>query len=76
MIELKSILVEGEHFFYSLSFDITDDFIGDGVYWLQIYDDQKRMLYDKPFASSRGNIDTTRIIETIKEELPFIKKII
>ncbi len=75
MTELKSILVEEECFFYSSSFDI-DDFIGDGVYWLQIYDEQKRMLYDKPFASSRGNIDTPRIIKTIKKELTFIKGII
>ena len=39
MSKLKSISIEGEKFFFGLSFDI-DDFIGDGIWWLQVYDNQ------------------------------------
>ncbi|MEW6620464.1 MAG: hypothetical protein AB1422_14205 [bacterium] len=46
--KLKQILIEGERFYFSLSFDI-DDFIGDGVWWLQIYDDK-----DNPDNSKSG----------------------
>ena len=60
--------MEEEDFFYSLSFDI-DDFIGDGIWWLQVYDSDKQMIYDKPFASSMGKLDTSQIIETIKQEV-------
>jgi len=67
MPELKPITVEGEKFFFSLSFDI-DDFIGDGIWWLQIYSDDKKLIYDEPFASSRGKIDKSEIKKIIKQE--------
>ena len=67
MAELKSIIIDGENFFYSLSFDI-DDFIGDGIWWLQIYNYNKKLIYDKPFASSMGKIGKQEIIEIIKQE--------
>jgi hypothetical protein len=51
--KVKRIMVERDVYFYSFSFDI-DDFIGDGIWWLQIYDNQRRMIYDKPFASSQA----------------------
>lgn len=74
-IEYKRITWQDEPFYYSLSFDI-DDFVGTGAYWLQIYDYRRRLIYDKPFASSRGNIDAHRIVETIKQELQFAKGVI
>ena len=71
MPKLKEVHVEGEKFFISFSFDI-DDFIGDGVWWLQIYDEKKKMIYDKPFASSREEIFYQKIKEVIRDE--FINK--
>ena len=67
MPKLKPILVEGESFFLIFSFDI-DYFIGDGVWWLQIYDDNRELIYDEPFASSMGNLDTRRVKEIINNE--------
>jgi len=57
-----------EDFSYSLSFDI-DDFIGDGIWWLQVYDSGKKLIYDKPFASSKGHLDTSQIVRTINQEI-------
>lgn len=68
MSKLRKIEVEEEDFFYSLSFDI-DDFIGDGVWWLQVYDSDKQLIYDKPFASSKGCLDTSKITGTIAQEI-------
>jgi len=68
--KLKRIVVCGKVMYHSLSFDIGDY---DGIYWLQIYDLQKRLVYDKPFASARGNISNKRILETIREQQPFIR---
>ena len=66
MPELIPIIIKCEKFFFNLSFDI-DDFIGDGIWWLQIYDDNRNLIYDKPFASSISKIDKQKIIvETIK----------
>jgi hypothetical protein len=67
MPKLKAVFIEGEKFFVSLSFDI-DDFIGDGVWWLQIYDDNQEIIYDKPFASSRDKLALHRIKEVIRNE--------
>ena len=49
MLEMKRISVKHQRFFYSFSFDI-DDFVGDGIYWLQIYNDEHNLIYDRPFA--------------------------
>jgi len=68
--ELKTI---EEDFSYSLSFDI-DDFIGDGVWWLQVYDSDEKLIYDKPFASSKGNLENHRIVETIKQEIAICER--
>ena len=67
MAELRPIIIEGEKFFCSLSFDI-DDFIGDGILWLQIYGCNKELIYDRPFASSMSKIDKQEIIKIIKQE--------
>jgi len=67
MAELKQVTVGEEKFFYSLSFDI-DDFIGDGIWWLQIYDSNQNIIYDRPFTSSVVKIDTRKIKEIIKQE--------
>ena len=74
MYKLKPIYIEGEKCYARLSFDI-DDFIGDGIYWLQIYDVNKNLIYDKPFASSRGSIDMQRAKEIIKSEILNLKRI-
>jgi len=67
MAELKQVIIGEEKFFYSLSFDI-DDFIGDGIWWLQIYDSNQNIIYDRPFTSNVVKIDTRKIKEIIKQE--------
>lgn len=64
---LEKVYVEGEEYGVTFSFDI-DDFIGDGVWGLQIYDSNRNLLYDKPFASSRGILDKDKLRKIIKEE--------
>jgi len=66
MANLKSITVEEEKFFYSLSFDIND-FVGDGIWWFQIYNRNKNLIYDKPFVSSVGRISKRMVIKIIKD---------
>lgn len=48
-----TIEINAERFFLHLSFDIND-FIGDGVFWLQVFNQDKELLIDVPFASSHG----------------------
>lgn len=64
MPKLKPIIVHHEKFFISYSFDICD-FIGDGIWWLQVYDDCKNIIYDEPFASSRGDLDIKKVKDII-----------
>jgi len=49
---IKSVVIDGERWFYSLSFDIDDSFLHDGIYWLQIYDSERQLIYDKPIGNS------------------------
>jgi len=72
LTELKHVFIEGKKFHYTLSFDI-DDFIGDGVWWLQIYDSNRNLRYDKPFASSFSMINKKKIRKIIKDELLTLK---
>ncbi|MGC8887736.1 MAG: hypothetical protein ACP5MG_11330 [Verrucomicrobiia bacterium] len=65
--KLKKLSIKGEKFLYSLSFDI-DDSIGDGVWWLQIYDSNKNLIYDKPFVSSINKLETRQIRKIINQE--------
>jgi len=65
--KLKRVSIEGGKFLYSLSFDI-DDFIGDGVWWLQIYDSNQNLVYDKPFVSSMSKLDICQIRKIINQE--------
>lgn len=67
MSKLKDITIDGEKFFYSISFDI-DDVIGDGIWWLQIYDDNLTLIYDRQFASSMYKINERKMIEIIQNE--------
>lgn len=46
----KSIVLEGEKFYYSLGFDIGEH--DGGLWWLQIYDSNHNLIHDKPFVSS------------------------
>jgi len=71
-IKLGSLYVEGEKYYVSFSFDI-DDFIGDGIWWLQIYDGNHNFIYEKPFASSMGVINRRRVRRIIKEEFITLK---
>jgi len=66
MSKLVPLSIEGDEFLFGLSFDI-DDFIGDGIWWLQIYDENRELIYDEPFISSRGEMDMQQIKEIIKD---------
>ena len=66
--KLEPVYVEGEKYYINFSFDI-DDFIGDGIQWLQIYDVNHNLICDKPFASSMGILDKKKAIRIIKEDL-------
>jgi hypothetical protein len=68
MIAIKHVYAGGEKFYYNLSFDI-DDFIGDGVWWLQVYDEWRRLIYDKPLANSMIEIDEETIPSIIRTEV-------
>ncbi len=70
--KLEPVYVEGEKYYISFSFDI-DDFMGSGVWWLQIYDINHNFIYDKPFTSSMGILDKNKVIRIIKEELLTLK---
>lgn len=65
--KLRQISVEGHKFYFGFSFDI-DDFIGDGVWWLQIYNSNKEIIYEKPFASGMGKLDIKKVRQIIKQE--------
>lgn len=65
--KLKHIIIGSERFFVSFSFDI-DDFTNDGVWWLQIYDEDKNLVYDKPFANSLGKLKMKKVRKIIKQE--------
>ena len=65
---MKTIFVDGEKYFINLSFDI-DDFIGDGIWCLQLYDCKRRLIYDKPFASSQTKLDYKRIKTFVRDLL-------
>jgi hypothetical protein len=67
MPELTARVIEGDIFYYALTFDV-DDFIGDGIWWLEIYDSRRNIIYNKPFASSVGQLDIYLIDEIIKKE--------
>lgn len=70
MPKVIPLSIEEEVFLLGLSFDI-DDFIGDGIWWLQIYDKNRELIYDEPFASSRGKLDMQQIKEIIKDRFLF-----
>jgi len=54
MSELKkSILVDGAKYLLKLTFDV-DDFVGDGIFNLEVYNNKGRKELEMPFASSRG----------------------
>jgi len=68
ILQMKSKIVQGEIFFYTISFDI-DDFIGDGVWWLEIFNVHGKIVYDKPFASSNKEVDIDFVENIVKEEI-------
>lgn len=72
MPELRSLPVKDECLFYSLSFDI-DDFIGDGVWWLQIYDSSPQIIYDKPFAASTQRFSKNDVTQAVSEALDLMR---
>ena len=65
--QLETVYVEGEKYGITFSFDIND-FIGDGIRWLQIYDSNYDLIYDTPFVSSFGILDKKKAGKIIKEE--------
>ncbi len=67
LTKLRQILIEGEKFYFSFSFDI-DDLIGDGVWWLQVYNGNREVIHDRPFDSSMSKFDIQKVREIIKQE--------
>lgn len=49
----KSILVDEARYLLKLTFDI-DDFVGDGIFNLEVYNNKGKKELGIPFASSRG----------------------
>ncbi len=49
----KSITVDGVRYLLRLTFDI-DDFVGDGIFNLEVYNDKGGRELEMPFASSIG----------------------
>jgi len=49
----KSILVDEARYLLKLTFDI-DDFVGDGIFNLEVYNNEGGKELEIPFASSRG----------------------
>jgi len=49
----KSITVDGVNYLLKLTFDI-DDFVGDGIFNLEVYNNKGGRELEMPFASSRG----------------------
>lgn len=68
MSKLIPVLMAGEEFFISFSFDIND-FIGDGIWWLQIYDHDEELIYDEPFTSSMEHKDIRLVKTVIQQEV-------
>jgi hypothetical protein len=60
----KRIVVCSEPMYYSLSFDIGD--YDGGAFYLQIYDQGKRLVFDEPFTGARGDISPSRIRATVR----------
>jgi len=54
MNKLKEfITIDGARYLLRLTFDI-DDFIGDGIFNLEVYNNKGERELEMPFASSRG----------------------
>jgi len=49
----ESTTVDGEKYLLKLTFDV-DDFVGDGIFNLEVYNNEGEMEVRIPFASSRG----------------------
>lgn len=72
MAKSKQVSAKGEKFYFRLSFDI-DDFVGDGIRWLQIYNSNRNLIYDKPFASSISILDEKKVRGIIIENFLTLK---
>mgnify|MGYP001560361920 CR=1 FL=1 len=49
----KAIIIDGEKHQLKLTFDIID-FIGDGIFTLEVYNNKDEKEFETPFASSIG----------------------
>ena len=60
---MKKVRVFGDNYYFKLSFDIND-FIGDGIWWLQVFDNYHELLIDTPIKSSQNtpNLDEINCI--------------
>jgi len=75
--KLKQIVVEGEKFYFNLSFDVGE--YDGGVWWLQVYNDRRNFIYDKPFASCMFNFHRSirqNIKKIIKHNVLYSKGLI
>jgi len=69
----RKIYIDEEPYFYDLSFDITNEYIGEGIWWLQIYDCEKQMIWDRPFASGLYEFGEKDVINGAKEGLELLR---
>jgi hypothetical protein len=67
--QLNQIVVEGEKYYFNLGFDIGE--YDDGLWWLQIYNSNRNLLYDKPFASSIFNYLERRVKRNIRKIIKY-----
>ncbi len=66
----KFIIVHGAKYLLKLTFDIND-FVGDGVFNLEVYNNKEERELETPFASSRGLsqkwwIEAKEVLKSVK----------
>jgi len=73
MKQQRKIHINEETYFCDLSFDITDEYVGEGIWWLQIYDREKTMIWDRTFASGLRQFREKDVINGVKEALELLR---
>jgi len=67
--KFKKFLVEEENFYFSFSFDIGE--YDGGLCYLQIYDSNCNLVYDKPYAISISNLHQSSIRKDIRKVIKY-----
>jgi hypothetical protein len=69
--KMKRITFLHRDYYYSISFDVND-FLGDGTFYLQLFDGNKRLIYDKPYANSQYHLVSAAVRHDVLRELHWI----